>query len=99
MPMHVSAKNLGLAVCAVVLAAAGFALLDSSGHSAAPPPAANAPSLPVPVVQVVQRTVPVYLDFVSTTEAIRSISLQARVTGYLVEQGVYVAILKTNARN
>ena len=86
--MRVSAKNLGLAACAVALVAAGFVLLGSSVDRAAPTPAANAPALPVPVVPVIRRTVPVYLDFVGTTEAIRSVSLQARVTGYLVEQGV-----------
>ena len=86
--MRVSAKNLGLAACAVAVVAAGFVLLGSSVDRAAPTPAANAPALPVPVVPVIQRTVPVYLDFVGTTEAIRSVSLQARVTGYLVEQGV-----------
>jgi membrane fusion protein, multidrug efflux system len=88
MSMRVSAKNLGLAACAVALVAAGFVLLGSSVDRAAPTPAANAPALPVPVVPVIRRTVPVYLDFVGTTEAIRSVSLQARVTGYLVEQGV-----------
>jgi multidrug efflux system membrane fusion protein len=62
-------------------------LLGSSVDRAAPSQAANTPALPVPVVPVIRRTVPVYLDFVGTTEAIRSVSLQARVTGYLVEQG------------
>lgn len=85
--MRVSAKNLGLAACAVALLAAGFVLLGSSVDRAVPAPAANAPALPVPVVPVIRRTVPVYLDFVGTTEAIRSVSLQAKVTGYLVEQG------------
>ena len=86
--MRVSAKSLGLAVCAVALTAAGFVLLGSSVDRATPSQAANTPAFPVPVVPVIRRTVPVYLDFVGTTEAIRSVSLQARVTGYLVEQGV-----------
>jgi len=85
--MRVSAKTLGLAACAVALLAAGFVLLGSSVDRAVPAPAANAPALPVPVVPVIRRTVPVYLDFVGTTEAIRSVALQAKVTGYLVEQG------------
>jgi membrane fusion protein, multidrug efflux system len=87
MSMRVSAKTLGLAACAVALLAAGFVLLGSSVDRAVPAPAANAPALPVPVVPVIRRTVPVYLDFVGTTEAIRSVALQAKVTGYLVEQG------------
>jgi RND family efflux transporter MFP subunit len=33
-----------------------------------------------------QQTVPVYLDFVGTTEAIRSVTLEAKVTGYLAAQ-------------
>jgi RND family efflux transporter MFP subunit len=88
MAMRFSVKNLGLAACAIALATAGGVLLDSSGRSAAPAPVVSAPALPVPVVPVTRRTVPIYLDFVGTTEAIRSVSLQARVTGYLVEQGV-----------
>src|ERR1700730_11648482 len=87
MTMRVSAKNLGLMVGAVALTAASFVLLGPSVDRAAPSQAANTPALPVPVVPVILRTVPVYRDFVGTTEAIRSVSLQARVTGYLVEQG------------
>jgi multidrug efflux system membrane fusion protein len=86
MSMRVSAKNLGLAACAVALLAAGLGLLGSSVDRAVPAPAANVPTLPVPVVPVIRRTVPVYLDFVGTTEAIRSVSLQAKVTGYLVNR-------------
>jgi membrane fusion protein, multidrug efflux system len=85
--MRVSMKNSGFAACAVALAAIGFVLLDSSGDRAAPATAARLPALPVPVALVSRRTVPVYLDFVGTTEAIRSVSLQAKVTGYLAEQG------------
>jgi RND family efflux transporter MFP subunit len=44
--------------------------------------------MPVPVVQVIQQTVPVYLDFVGTTQAIRTVTLQAKVTGYLAAQPV-----------
>ncbi len=39
--------------------------------------------MPVPVAAVQRRTVPVYLDFVGTTEAIRTVTLLAKVTGYL----------------
>jgi membrane fusion protein, multidrug efflux system len=63
-------------------------LLNSSSHGAARAPAVAMPAMPVPVVPVAQRTVPVYLDFVGTTEAIRSITLQAQVTGYLDSQVV-----------
>ncbi len=41
----------------------------------------------VTVITVVPRTVPIYRSFPATTEAIRAVPIQARVTGYLVEQG------------
>lgn len=81
-------RNFGLAAIAVSLAAVGFVLLDSSGHGAARAPASSPPPMPVPVAAVVQRTVPVYLPFVGTTEAIRNITLEAQVTGYLDSQSV-----------
>lgn len=80
-------KNLGLVAFGAALVATGFVLLDSSSHGAARAPAVDTPAMPVPVVSVIQRTVPVYLDFVGTTEAIRSITLEAQVTGYLDSQG------------
>jgi membrane fusion protein, multidrug efflux system len=86
--MGFSAKNLGLAALGVALATTGIVLLDSSSHGAQPAPVVNMPAMPVQVVPVVQRTVPVYLDFVGTTEAIRSITLEAQVTGYLDSQAV-----------
>jgi membrane fusion protein, multidrug efflux system len=86
--MRFSVKNFGLAAFGIGLAAIGFVLLDSSSHGAARAPAMSMPAMPVPVVPVVQRTVPVYLDFVGTTEAIRSITLEAEVTGYLDSQVV-----------
>ena len=53
-----------------------------------PHPQAQAqPPMPVPVMTVAQRTVPVYRSFPATTEAMRSVTIQARVTGYLVSQG------------
>jgi membrane fusion protein, multidrug efflux system len=86
--MRFSVKNLGLAAFGVALAATGIVRLDSSSLGAARAPAADTPAMPVPVVPVVQQTVPVYLDFVGTTEAIRSITLEAQVTGYLDSQAV-----------
>jgi multidrug efflux system membrane fusion protein len=50
----------------------------------APPPAA---AIAVPVVQVKKEDVPVYLDYVATTEPIRMVNLQAKVTGYLLRRG------------
>jgi multidrug efflux system membrane fusion protein len=48
---------------------------------AAPPP------MKVPVMTAVGQTVPIYRSFPGTTQALRSVPIQARVTGYLLEQG------------
>src|SRR5258706_13943049 len=71
------------------LAAAGlttFLGLERGGgaHGRAPPKAA--PGLPVPTVAVVTKTVPLYLDYVGMTESLRTVTLQAKVTGYLAVQ-------------
>ena len=53
-----------------------------------PHPQAQAqPPMPVPVMTVAPRTVPVYRSFPAATEAMRSVTIQARVTGYLIAQG------------
>jgi multidrug efflux system membrane fusion protein len=49
-----------------------------------PPPAA---AIAVPVVPVKKEDVPIYLDYVATTEAMRTVSLQAKITGYLLQRG------------
>lgn len=85
--MRLSIRNIGLAAFGAALAATALVLLDSSGHGAVPT-AVTMPAMPVPVAQVVQRSVPVYLDFVGTTEAIRSVALEAEVSGYLDSQVV-----------
>ena len=46
------------------------------------------PAFPVPVAVVSKTTVPVYLEYVGTTEAIRQVTLQAKVGGYLLKSGV-----------
>ncbi|MEA2759814.1 MAG: rane fusion protein multidrug efflux system [Methylobacteriaceae bacterium] len=50
----------------------------------APPPAA---AIAVPVVPVKKEDVPIYLDYVATTEAMRTVALQAKITGYLLQRG------------
>jgi RND family efflux transporter MFP subunit len=86
--MRLSLKNVGLGTGAVAFLAIGVALLLSSNHGDARAPVAGPPPMPVPVAAVDQRTVPVYLDFVATTEAIRNVTLEAKVTGYLASQPV-----------
>lgn len=87
--MRLSLTNISLGAGAAVLVAIGFTLLASPNHGDAHArQAAAPPALPVPVAAVDQRTVPVYLDFVGTTEAIRNVTLEAKVTGYLASQSV-----------
>jgi multidrug efflux system membrane fusion protein len=86
--MRFSATSAGFTVSAVAAAAIGIVLFGVSGHGAPNPGAGpTAAAMPVPVVSVVTRTVPVWLDYVGTTEAIRSVTLQAQVTGYLAARG------------
>ncbi|MER8372894.1 efflux RND transporter periplasmic adaptor subunit [Mesorhizobium sp. M1406] len=82
---------LGTAVALGAISVASVHLLDMGNLSlnagtagAAPAPAAFV--MPVPVVSVVRKTIPIYLDYAARTEPIRSITLQARIPGYLQEQ-------------
>jgi membrane fusion protein, multidrug efflux system len=43
-------------------------------------------AMPVPVVSVVKKTLPIYLDYPGRIESIRSIALRARVSGYIDSQ-------------
>ena len=82
---------LGTAVALGAISVASVHLLDMGNVSlnagtagAAPAPAAFV--MPVPVVGVVKKTIPIYLDYAARTEPIRNITLQARIPGYLQEQ-------------
>lgn len=80
---------LGTAVALGAISVASVHLLDMGSLSAGTAGAAPAPAafvMPVPVVNVVRKTIPIYLDYAARTEPIRSITLQARVPGYLQEQ-------------
>ncbi|MDQ7247052.1 efflux RND transporter periplasmic adaptor subunit [Dongia sedimenti] len=89
------------AIGLVVVAAAGYgvvsfvfpeALHDVVAADAAqqeqPPAGGPPPAFPVPVSVISKTTVPVYLEYVGTTEAIREVTLQAKVGGYLQETGI-----------
>lgn len=60
-------------------------LFNETAGAATPPPAAM-PAMPVPVAQVIKRSLPLTLAYSARTEAIAHINLQAKVSGYLVEQ-------------
>jgi hypothetical protein len=87
MTARISMRPLKLSLAAlatvVVVAAAGFrfagAPADGGAHADASSPAMMA--MPVPVVPVVRKTLPIYLDYPGRIESIRSIALQARVSG------------------
>jgi RND family efflux transporter MFP subunit len=86
--MRLSATTAGFTVSTVAAAAIGLVVLGASGREApSAGAAAQAAAMPVPVAPVVRRTVPVYLDYIGTTEAIRTVTLQAQVTGYLAKRG------------
>jgi len=71
----------GLLLLAVLISFAGIRFLHFPGKVSP-----SAFRMPVPVTRVVRKTIPVIKDYVGTTEAIRNVSLQAQVTGYLKEQ-------------
>jgi multidrug efflux system membrane fusion protein len=70
-----------------VVAIAGVQIAGDrpGGASASAPPAAMM-AMPVPVVAVVKKTLSIYLDYPGRIESIRSIALQARVSGYIESQ-------------
>ena len=56
-----------------------------------PGPAAAAPgsammAMPVPVTRIVKKTLPIYLEYSARIKSIGNISLQAKVSGYLMQQ-------------
>ncbi|HWK68844.1 MAG TPA: efflux RND transporter periplasmic adaptor subunit [Rhizobiaceae bacterium] len=85
--MRIWKSFLGVTTTLAVLGAGAYlGLRDGpSKAGAATPPTAQA--MPVPVTKVVKQTVPIYLEYSARTEAIRKVTLQAKVSGYLQEQG------------
>ncbi|SDR33671.1 membrane fusion protein, multidrug efflux system [Rhizobiales bacterium GAS191] len=72
------------------VSAAGFYVLDrkDAGIGTAGAAAPEHRAMPVPVIAVIKKTIPISLEYSGRTESIRSISLQARIPGYLQEQPV-----------
>jgi membrane fusion protein, multidrug efflux system len=78
-------------ISTAALAAAAVAGIHVAGYriggaDAAAPAAARPMAMPVPVTPVVKKTLPIYLDYPGRIESIRSIALQARVSGYIESQ-------------
>jgi multidrug efflux system membrane fusion protein len=63
-----------------------FGLSERAPGATGPEGGFAMPPLEVSTVAVTKQTVPVYLDYVGSTEALRSVTLQAKVTGHLIEQ-------------
>src|SRR5262245_48162415 len=84
--------GINAALFAVALAGAWFLArgeLDLGGGKAGAAPSAAAPqAMPVPTVGIVKKTIPIYLEYSARTEAIRDVTLQAKVSGYLQDQVV-----------
>jgi membrane fusion protein, multidrug efflux system len=84
--MRIPRIMIGAGATAASAAVLAIVVLGSNGgHGASQEK--PAPALPVPVFAVVKKAVPVDLDYVAQAEAIRSVTLQAKVTGYLLTQG------------
>jgi len=81
--------NLSLAALAVIGVVAVAGVRATGERAAGATPSASSPAMmamPVPVVPVVRKTLPIYLEYPGRIEAIRSIALQARVSGYIDAQ-------------
>jgi multidrug efflux system membrane fusion protein len=72
-----------IAIVAVVGIRIAGERADGATESTAPPAMI---AMPVPVVSVVKKTLPIYLEYPGRIESIRSIALQARASGYIESQ-------------
>ena len=74
----------GVAVVALALAFGGWR--GGQGTPAQAQAGGPPPAMPVPVVAVAKKTIPVFLDYSARTESIRAITLQAKASGFLKDQ-------------
>ena len=74
----------GAAVICVVAGASFYSNRGPQTAAAAAP--SGPPAMPVPVMSVIKKTIPVYLEYSARTESIREVSLQAKVAGYIQSQ-------------
>src|SRR5258708_36415576 len=81
-----AAVVVALTGAAAALIERGVGIIDVPAKAAPSTPAAAA--LPVPVVGVVKKTVPIYLAYSARTESIQKVTLLAKVTGYVQSQEV-----------
>jgi len=78
-----------LALGATTVLAAGVAIFMSTRGGTEVAVAAAPPfAMPVPVTDVVKKTLPIFLEYSARTESIRNVGLQAKISGYVSEQPV-----------
>jgi len=82
----VAATTVAVIVIGFAVLRRGDTLIGGTAGAAAPNPAPVA--MPVPVIKIVRKTMPIYLDYSARTESIRNISLQAKVSGYIQQQHI-----------
>ncbi len=79
-----------LFVTPLILAAAGALIVlrgaPMADNANTAKPTSPPPAMPVPVMQAVKRTIPLYLEFPARMEALQNVNLQVKVTGYLQTQ-------------
>ena len=80
-------RTLWIALTVLVVLAAGGGGAWWWFKDRTPPPAPAEAPTKVSAVTVAPRTVPIYRSFPAATEALRSVTIQALVTGYLIERG------------
>ena len=78
-------KNQKVSISLVVIGVAALAVLLGFARSSKPAQAAP-PALEVGVVQVEQKNVAIYSEWIGTTEGMVNAELKAQVTGYLLRQ-------------
>ena len=88
----------------ILIALAAFGAFYAYQRGATQPvqaqnPPAPAAAIAVPVVAVKKEDVPVFLDYVATTEAMRMVNLQAKITGYLSKRGAPDGAVPARATN
>ncbi len=83
-------KTKWIAATTALLVVAGGYAIDHGGWLTAPARAAPAapamPPMPVPVASVEKKTIPITMDYSARVEAIATVTLQAKVSGYVTEQ-------------
>ena len=81
-----AAAAVALCGAAVILTNRGVGVIDVPARAALS--SSTAAAVPVPVVGVVKRTVPIYLSYSARTESIQKVTLLANITGYVQSQQV-----------